>query len=474
MPQYPTMQIPSRLPLVVSTSNRGSSTNTDARLVNCYLETDTSTGDIFICKRPGIFSAGVIADGKSGQGVFFWEGSVYSVFDGVFYRDGVQVATGLDNTGGVYQFSSILGATHKMVLNNGKQGYAYDVVNGLSANLHSINVSYPQTTVKGWAYLNGAQYVMNPEAVIWGSAINSVSQAGDWNALNFISAQMEPDPGVALNRQLVYVVAFNSWSTEVFFDAGNAQGSPLGNVQGSKQSYGCASADSIQRIDDVLFWISTNESAQIQVAKMERLGLSIISTAPIDRLLKNASLAAGQVMSWQIKINGHSFYVLTVKSLNLTLAYDIVENRWDQWTDSDGNYFPIVASTYDSQGRHVLQHESDGRLYYMDSAYFSDGASEPIVVDIYTPIFDASTRRGKSLSMMEIVGDQVTGSMLMMQYSDDDYQTWSKPRYFFLGQKRPIMSELGTFSKRAFHFRHEKDCHFRIQAVEVQYDLGVI
>lgn len=474
MPQAPTMQIPPRLPLVVSTSNRDSSTNKDARLVNCYLETDQETGDVFIYKRPGILSAGVINDSTTGQGCFFWEGSVYSIFGGKLFKDGVQVATGLDTSGGTYQFSSILGATHHLVLNNGKQGYAYDTTGGLSATLHSINTEYPLTTVKGWAYLNGAQYVMDLEAVIWGSAINSVSQVGDWDALNFISAQMEPDPGVAINRQLAYVVAFNTWSTEVFFDAGNANGSPLGNVQGSKQSYGCANADSIQRIDDVLFWVSTNESASVQVAKMERLGLNIISDAPIDRLLRTADLSAGQVMSWQLKLNGHSFYVLTVKSLNLTLAYDIVENRWHQWTDENGDYFPIIASTYDSSGRHIVQHESDGRLYYIDSSYFSDGATSPISVDIYTPPFDASTRRRKVLSKMEIIGDQVTGSQLMVEYSDDDYQTWSKPRYFDLGQARPMLPDWGTFSKRAFHFQHKQNCFFRIQAVEVQYDIGSI
>ena len=48
-------------------------------------------------------------------------------------------------------------------------------------------------TVKGFAYLNGATYVMQPEAVIWGSAINSVDQVGDWDPLNFISAQADPD-----------------------------------------------------------------------------------------------------------------------------------------------------------------------------------------------------------------------------------------------------------------------------------------
>lgn len=474
MPQFPTMQIPPRLPLVVATSNRDGSTKKDARLVNCYIETDPESNELWVIKRPGILSQSIVSDSQVGQGCFFWEGAVYSIFNGELFRNGISVGTGLDVDGGKYEFSSILGATHKLVFNNGNKGYAYDTIGGVSADLHTLNESYPETTVKGWAYLNGAEYVMDPEAVIWGSDINDVTSPGAWDPLDFISAQINPDPGVAMNQQLVYVVAFNSWSTEIFYDAGNPSGSPLGSVEGSKQSYGCASADSIQRIDDVLFWLSTNEAAQIQVAMLEKLNLGIISTKPIDRLLGSADLSAGNVLSWQLKLDGHSWYIITVISLNLTLAWDIVERRWHQWTDENGNYFPIVASTYDVDGNHVLQHATDGRLYYVSNDYFHDKTSDPIVVDIITPSFDAVTRRRKTLNILGIVGDQQTGANLILRHSDDDYQTWSKPRTVDLGQKNPRLTNCGSFTKRAYWLQHVSDTPMRLAAMEVQYDIGTL
>jgi len=383
------------------------------------------------------------------------------------------VASGLDTTNGVYRFDQNLGATPKLILGNGKKAYTYSVGTGLSADLHSIDSDYPAETVKGFAYLNGPLYVTQPQAVVWGSAVNSVDQPGDWDPLNFIRAQIEPDDAVFTSKQLVYVVVLKQWSTEYFFDAGNAVGSPLGPVQGMKVHYGCASADSVQKIDDVLIFLSVNQTASFQVSMLNQGSFKVVSTPPIDRLLKGIDTSI--IYSWQIKLNGHSFYVITFKNSNLTLAYDIVQELWFQWTDPNGNYFPIVSSSYDSSERHILQHESDGRLYYMDSNIYKD-LSYPIVVDIITPIFDGGTYRRKFLNVMKFVADQQVGGVLQVRHNDDDYKPtkWSQWRNVDLSQKTPMLTKCGTFNKRAYQFRFTQDLPFRISAVELQYDVGTL
>lgn len=468
--QYPSMQMPPRLPLVVVTSNRNESVTKDARLVNCYIEISPE-GELDIYKRPGLSSAGTIALNQPGRGLFFWQGDSYAIYGSVLYRNGISVGTGLDTTNGIYRFDSILGAIPKMVFGNGAKAYAYTVAGGVTADLHTIDNDYPIVTVKGFAYLNGPIYVMQSEAVIWGSKVNSVSVAGDWEPLNFIRAQIEPDKGVFLSKQLVYVVALKQWSTEYFFDAGNATGSPLGSVQGMKVHYGCASGESVQKIDDVLCFLSTNQTASLQVAMLNQGAFKVVSTPAIDRLLNNINTTT--IYSWQLKMNGHSFYVITFKEGNLTLAYDIIQDLWFQWTDSNGNYFPVIASSYDSSGRHLLQHESNGQLFYINSTTYKD-LDQPIVIDIITPNFDADTYRKKQLNIMKFVGDQVEGSKLQVRRTDDDYQHWSQWRNVDLGQKTPMLTNCGTFKKRAYHLRHTQDLPFRIRAIEVQYDVGVL
>lgn len=468
MPQMESMVLPPRLPLVVLTSNRNTTYTKDARLVNCYLETNEQ-GEVWVYKRPGLTEANASVV-STGRGAYQWAGDTYTIFDGTLFRNNVSVGSGLDQSAS-YRFSSILGATPKLVFGNGAKTYAYTVAGGITSDLHTIDIDFPAETVPGIVYLNGATYVMQPTGQIWGSVVNSVDQAGDWTALNFIAAQIEPDDGVFLAKQLVYVIAMGHWSTEVFFDAGNASGSPLGNVQGSKISYGCKLAESVQEIDDRLFWVSSTRSAGIQVSMLEQLNHQVISTKPIERLIQGADLS--EVFSLRLKINGHSFYVLTLKSANITLVYDISEGLWHQWTDENGNYFPYVAYTYTADGRHLFQHESNGKMYYVDMDVYTDAGAK-IISDVYTPIFDASTTRRKHLNIMRFVGDQETGSTLHVRYSDNDYRNWSNFRSVDLSQPSPMLTNCGTFMRRAYHFRHWANTPMRLQAVDVQYDLGTL
>lgn len=469
--QYESVTIPPRLPLVVLTGNRSDNFDKDSRLVNCYMEVNQQE-EIWVIKRPGLVEADAVStDGSAGRGVYLWRGDVYSIFAGTFFRNGVSILSGLDETNGVYRFSSILGATPKLVLGNGAKTYAYDVANGLSSDLHTIDADFPTTCVKGIGYLNGATYVMNASAEIWGSAINSVDTASSWSATNFIAAQMEPDAGVFLGKQLVYLIAFNEWSTEVFFDAGNATGSPLGNVQGSKFGYGCANEDSVQRIGDVLIWLSNSEEAFTQFSLLDQLNHQVISTPAIDRLLRGCDVS--NMYSLHIRIDGHIFYLATFPGDNLTLVYDLTQNWWYQWTDVDGNYFPFIDATYDNSGHIILQHEDNGKLYYMNSSYYND-YDQAITLDIYTPNFDANTMRTKQLSMMRFVGDQTAGSTLEIRFSDDDYSHWSNFRKVRLDTKNPMLPNHGSFKRRSYNFRHRSNTEFRMQAVDVQYDLGTL
>lgn len=469
--QYESVTMPPRLPFVIVTSNRDGTVTKDARLVNCYIEV-SKEGELDIYKRPGLATKAVVAVGELGRGIFFWNGNLYSIFGDTIYKDGVLLQAGLDDTNGVYRFDSYLGATPKMVFGNGHEAYATDGTT-VSATLNSINAEYPAITVKGFAYLNGPIYVMQPEAVIWGSAVNSVDQAGDWSAINFIRAQIEPDQGMFMSKQLVYVVALKQWTIEYFFDAGNATGSPLGSVQGMKLAYGCAHEDSVQKINDVLFFLSIDQTNSLQMSSVDKGSHKIISTPSIDRLLSDSDITT--VYSWQLKIDGHSWYIVTFKESNLTLAYDITQDLWFQWTDANGNYFPIVASAYDAQGRHVLQHEDDGSLLYISNDYAKD-LNEPIVQDIITPNFDAGTNRRKTLKSLKLIGDQVEGAIVQLRHNNDDYDPtkWSPWRTIDMGAKNPMITDCGTFIRRAYQIRFTKDLRVRLRAAEAQYDVGVL
>lgn len=463
--QAQTVQIPKRVPLVAEPENRGDSPDTDARLVNCYSE-KTPEGDYQIYKRPGLLEDEDLsrASAETGRGLYHWRGSVYSVFNGTLYKDGVSI--GSVSNAGMYKFSATLGATQTLFLDNLTTAYQWND----SALTAVSDGDFPASRVPGSGYLDATTYVGTTLAGIYGDDPNNVLA---WDPLNLILAQIEPDGGVAIAKQLVYIIMLKQWTGEVFYDAGNATGSPLGTVQGAKISFGCANGYSLQDIDDTLFWLSTTRAASPQVIMMRDLKTEVISTPAVERLLDNVSLST--VYSWTLKDEGHMFYVLTVVAANLTLAYDVRERKWWQMTDSSGNYFPVVASTYDSTLRHLVQHASNGKIYEMDRQYANDDGVT-IQWDIYAPNFDGGTQRRKNCKMLTLLADRYPAAKVLCRYNDQDYDPdgWSTFQEFDLSQEKPSLTNLGTFVRRAYNFRGTSNTQMRLRAAEHQLDLGTL
>lgn len=454
-----------RLPLVATPSNRDSSWTKDARMVNCYAERQDD-GSYAVFKRPGLLEDATLSESAAaGRGVYNWNNDVFTVFGTSLYKNGTSLGT-VDGTGGVYRFSiNNQTSPAKLQLTNGVKAYNYDSTGGL---VEITDADFVKPHVKGWAFLDGTTYYMDAAGAIRGSAIGDTTS---WDALNKILAQIEPDAGVALAKQLVYVIALKSWTTEALYDAGNSTGSPLGAVQGAKVNFGCASADSVQDADGLLVWLGKARASSLQVYAMENLKAGPISTKAIERLLAGVDLTTAY--SWHFKLNGHLFYGLTITAANLTLVYDLSERLWSQWTDVDGNYFPIAAAATSSTGSPIFQHATNGKVYKVDDDYTTDDGSL-ITVDIYTVNFDKGTRRAKMCPSAEIIADQTPGSELGMRWSEDDYQTWSDFLPISLEQPRPKTPPLGTFAKRAFNFRHRRPTKMRLYAVDLNVVLGVL
>lgn len=459
------VDIPKRLPLFTEPSNRDDTTNKDAKLVNCYIEKRRDEQyDLY--QRPGLLLSTQPSGGAAnGLGIFNWKGDIYTVFGAQLYK-GTTAKGAVDTTGGVYAFSSCLGATPKLQLGNGVFLYNYDDGAGL---VKVVDADFPAAFKKGSPYLDGTNYVITADAHIQGDDLNDPTS---WTALNSLIAQVEPDGGVALGKQLVYIIAFKQWTTEVFYDAANATGSPLAAVQGAKVNYGCASQDSIQDLDGVLQWLASNRNGGRYIVSLNNLKAEIISTASIERLLDKWDLTT--IYSWAFKVGSHGFYGVTSKVSNMTLVYDMKEKLWAQWTDKSGNYWPIVGSTFNSTYGHVLQHETNGKTYLADASYISDDG-DVITVDIYAPNFDGGTKRVKQLNWLGLDADKANTNILVRCNDYDfDPRRWTNFRRVDMSKKSPGLPNCGSFGRRAYHLRHQTPGIKmpRLRSVDLQIDLG--
>lgn len=191
------------------------------------------------------------------------------------------------------------------------------------------DVDYPAATVPGAVYLDGYIFVMNTEGEIYNSALENPTS---WGALDFISAEIEPDTPVALAKHQNYVVAFKDTTTEMFFDAANATGSPLARTQNTAIQIGCGAGYSVANVDGGLFFISKTRSAGLSVHYFAPDSLTPVEVAPpgIQKVLSAADLTT--VHCFAGKVGGNTFYVVNLVSAGITLAYSLQSQTWAPWT----------------------------------------------------------------------------------------------------------------------------------------------
>jgi len=482
---------PLRIPLVTEGDNRWANTNMDAKIVNAYMEKSPS-GEVQVVKRPGYNNAGSATG--NGNGMYEWKELVYAVYGTDFYsiQNGATTPLGTVDGNSFYTFSAGLGATPKLFLHNNAAAYTYDSGAGL---VQVIDVDYPTTTVPGTVWLDGTTYVMDRDAYIYGSALNDPQS---WNSLNKIQAQIEPDTGIAIARQLSYLIAFKQWSTEVFYNAGNATGSPLARQTGSKLNYGCYNARTVVDIDGTLFWLAQTRSGVLSVVCMTNLSVKVISTPAVERIIRKWGESGSQFFyAYTLSIGGHAFYILTVgtsttAATSNTFVYDVAIDYWYQWTAADGSFWPFSHSAAGIRSAATgivfmyLQGATNGNIATVTPAdpVFLDG-SGTITMDIITPNFDGQTRRKKYLKILDIVADQTTigndsvdtrypANKLNIRFSADDYNTWSNFRTVDLNERRPRLYNCGTFVQRAYHFQHKANAPVRLRAVEMQIEEGTL
>jgi hypothetical protein len=510
VPQAETTRAPKRWPLVSNLQTRDSTLPIQwgGRLVNAFAEADMGDKSYWVYKRPGMGTIAFTSAASAGAGLgsytyntnpynpillFVCGTTLYQTYQlGFPFPHFVTTPVGTVDSTSEYFFETINSSPQTVVLGNGVAAYVYNTSSQTITKITDAN--FPAYFVPGWVYLDGFLYIMDIVGKIWGTA--GQNNALVWSGTNVILASSNADSGVALLKQLSYVVALKQFTSQVFYDAGNATGSPLGVVPDSQLPLGCFTGSSAQVIDNTLLWITTNQTVAPQVVQMDNLTPRVISTPSVERILSHATFTGqtlnpmlpGGVFSWTLKLGGHRYYgiTLTAVSLNLTLVYDIDQKLWYIWTDVNGNYWPISSITFFppyllpnasyTAGVHLAQHVSNGSLYLLDSAdIYPTDYGNIVPVDIYTANIDFGVIRRKMLRTLYFDGDKTSGSDIKVRFSDNDYQTWSNFRDVDLSLKKPRLGPCGTFDhRRAYHIRHQRATSFRLRDMDMQMDIGTL
>lgn len=295
-----------------------------------------------------------------------------------------------------------------------------------------------------------------------------------WTASNFLSAEMFPDPIVGLSRQNNQVVVLGHNSIEFFYDAANAAGSPLSRNDSTTIQMGCAAPYAIIGNEKYIFYVSQSDSGGRAAWIIDGFQPKKVSDEYIERIL-DAEVDMSDCRGFGLRTKGHLFYVLNLKTSGRTLVYDSDEKLWHEWSSySAGNHsvFQCDCMADNSTGSAYLLHSSNGTLYKLDTTCYTDG-TDPILLELVTNRYDMDTYHRKFMHSCKIVGDRYsTANSINLQWTNDDYQTWSNAKTISLTDDFPAFQRLGAFRRRAFRITHSSDNPLRVESLEVEYTKG--
>lgn len=440
----------------------------DSKMVNCFVE-KTASG-VALIKRPGSkYVSGITG---TAQGQFSYFGTNYFIVNNTAYVAGTTSGGGIAIPGstGTLAFWSVdaqqVGAPQTAVQDEAGSLWVF---NG-SVFTTVTDANYTSTSVApGLAYLDGVYYAMRVDGQLIGSAINNPAT---WPALDFVQADVTYGAGISVLRHLNYIIGFYDQGTQVFWDANaapNGSGIALQPVLSASYRTGCFNARTISNLGDTAFFVSHSKQFGRQVQMMNGLQMQVVSTPFIEKILSNTALVqdSSQMWAFSIRISGHSFYVLTLSTLNLTLVYDVEGRVWNTWSSVVGGVEQYFVGRFyiESQGQEaiygdVLLDVSTGKQINMLPTLYTD-ATGPIPVTSVTPPYDWGTMDYKRFDVMYQFSD-TANTIVNISYSDDDYQTFSTPRQVSLAGARKQMRNCGSSRRRIWKLTHQDNTPLRL------------
>lgn len=367
-------------------------------------------------------------------------------------------------SGQPYQFAVFQEGNTLLVKN---QSNLWSVSGGIIYKINSNG--YPSETVPGLVVLGSFAYVMDRTGLIHNCEADA---PGIWPLLNVVGADYEFDPAVALSKYLNYVVAFGTYTTQFFYDAGVVDGSPLKPYLNANMKVGCAAAETVVDIGPTIMWVGRTQQYNRQVFMMSGMSPQVVSTPAIDKMLNGTSWSEPFAFSYYA--DGHLFYVLSCVGQR-SFAYDTSTKEWHEWTDSTGGnalLYSGSASDLDLNG-FMVQEYTTGDIFLVGSQYYSDDGNT-FPVELVTGKVDFGNNYRKFWGQTTLICDRNTG-VAYIQTSDDDYQTYTAlNRTVDTSKSRPTLFRNGSSRRRAWKVTIENDEPLRWESLEVAYEQGAV
>lgn len=299
--------------------------------------------------------------------------------------------------------------------------------------------------------------------------LSQIDDASSLDALDFSSADAQPDNIVThrvLKRELFI---FGTRSTEVWIDNAGAD-FPLARYNSTPIDIGCVGRRAVIKAADALIFIGATERGQGIVYMMAGHQPQRISTRAIEELLSQSTDLSACSM-WAYQVEGAEFVGINAPGLDTTLVWDAAANQWHERAELDsGEYTPFRVTD----------------VTYFDGAHYATGGSVDYLVDKDVNTFDGDAMprertwphlKSQSAELMtfrslELACTTGHGGNVTLEISNDGGYTFGPPLMRSLGVEGRRMQRvrwhfLGASRDRVFRLKCSDDVPFNLHSANV-------
>jgi hypothetical protein len=334
----------------------------------------------------------------------------------------------------------------QVVVVDGFKGYYYDIAADEVTEITSENFYRARTVT----YQDGYFIFERKDT---GQFFYSKLLSVDFVALDFSTAEGQPDKLVGIISDHRELFMFGTASTEVWYNSG----APFSRNNAAFIEKGCAAPYSIAKTDNTVYFLGSD----LIVYSLTGYTPIRISSNAVEKTLKNVDLT--DVSAYTYQNEGHLFYVLTIPKNNITWSYDITTGSWHimksyqfgRHQSSNSIFFDFKTLVGDFQS---------GRIFIMDSDFYTDDG-QPIVKEFVLPTVN-NGREFLKVSSFELdmssgvglVDGQGSDPIIYLSFSKDSGKTWSNLKEGRIGKigeyfKRVIWYRLGASRQFIFKIR---------------------
>jgi hypothetical protein len=320
--------------------------------------------------------------------------------------------------------------------------------------------------------LDGYIFAATKDGKIYNSDLNSISS---WSAINYISTDMDADELCGLVKLGNRIAGLGVRGYEVFFNGGNAAGSPLSRAGEGFRKIGCllgtahTHGSPISSIGETTAWISYEPAVYIVSNGLPKR----VSNGDIEALLKSA---IGSVFVDVFYYLQRPFlHVASGTSAGVTFSYwyDVYNNIW---TETNFSILPRLSGNGQAVG--VAINDNDGKYFLLNKidasspTYQDDSGAYSMVIQMSRQDYGNGNR--KFLKSIELVADTQASGTTTLEISKDDFATFTTIGTFDMTAAKKIIYRCGSFTGGAsLRLTHSANTAWRGEALIVEYEVGV-